>query len=232
MYSAQRVRHLLALPRHHLVEFGLIIALAIVAGGTVAINGGIFTPGSHEVAPKAITGPVANTLPDSAFPSQAQGFLHPLAALPEEPANAALTAQEARAEELQQQAMAMMDQGNYARAQDLSRQRDALLRGEQSASAASPALTEQEAQAQDLQQQAMMMLNEGDYARAQELSRQRDALLRGEQSASAASPALTAQQARAEALRQQGDAYMNTGDYQHAQQLYKQSDAVLRGEAK
>ena len=180
MYSAQRVRHLLALPRHHLVEFGLIIALALVAGGAAAVNGGIFTLGSHEVAPKAITGPMANTLPDSAFPPQAQGFLHPLAALPEEPANAPLTAQEARAEELQQQAMMMLNEGNYARAQELSRQRDALLRGEQSASAASPALTAQQARADVLRKQGDAYMNTGDYRHAQQLYKQSDAVLRGE----------------------------------------------------
>jgi hypothetical protein len=199
MFHTQRIRHFLALPRHHVVEVGIIIALALGAGGTLAITSGLFAPASQEAVPQAITGPVTNTLPDSAFPPQAQGFLHPGgAAVVEEPVNGALSQEqantqaiqqgaaaimaerEARAQDLQQQAMTMMNEGNYVRAQELTKQREALLRGEQSASVASPVLTEQQARAQALRKRGDDYLHTGDYQHAQQYYMQSDALLQGE----------------------------------------------------
>ena len=146
MYAAQRVRQFLARPQQHLLEVGLI-ALALVAGGTAAINAGRFAPASRDVAPQAVTVPVAKDLPDSAFPSQAQGFLHPPAYVPEAPANMALSQEqantkaiqeraaaiiaerEARAADLQQQALLMLKDGNWQRAQELTKESEAVRSG-------------------------------------------------------------------------------------------------------
>src|SRR5919199_2506703 len=218
MFHSQRIRHVFALPRQHVVEVGIIIALALGAGGTLAINGGLFAPASQEAAPRVITGPVVNNPAASSIDGGRQ------------PVTAPLTAQEARAQDLQQQAMTMMNEGNYGRAQELTQQREAVLHGEQSASVESPALTEQQARAQELQQQGTLMLADGNWQQAQQYYKQSQAALQGDHPASGASPALTEQQARAQALRKQGDDYLRTGDYQHAQQYYMQSDALLQGE--
>ena len=168
MFHTQRIRHVLALPRQHVVEVGIIIALALGVGGTLAINGGLFTPASQEAAPQTITGPVVNNPAASSIDAGRQ------------PVTAPLTAQEARAQDLQQQAMTMMNEGNYVRAQELTRQREAVLHGEQSASGASPALTEQQARAEALRQQGNDYLRSGDYQHAQQYYMQSDALLQGE----------------------------------------------------
>ena len=229
MFHSQRIRHVFALPRQHVVEVGIIIALALGVGGTLAINGGLFTPASQEAAPQTITGPVVNNPAASSIDAGRQSWaaVHPAdAAAPVgQPVTAPLTAQEARAQDLQQQAMTMMNEGNYVRAQELTQQREAVLHGEQSASVASPALTEQQARAQELQQQGTLMLAEGNWQQAQQYYKQSQAALQSE-------PVLTEQQVRAQALRKQGDDYLRTGDYQHAQQYYMQSDALLQGETR
>src|SRR5919199_4682042 len=157
MFHSQRIRHVFALPRQHVVEVGIIVALALGVGGTLAINGGLFTPASQEAAPQTITGPVVNNPAASSIDAGRQSWaaVHPAdAAAPVgQPVTAPLTAQEARAESLQQQAMTMMNEGNYVRAQELTQQREAVLHGEQSASVASPALTEQQARAAALRRQ-------------------------------------------------------------------------------
>jgi hypothetical protein len=146
MYAAHRVRQLLARPQQHLLEVGLI-ALALVVGGTAALNAGRFAPASRDVAPQAVTVPGTKPLPDSAFPPQAQGFLHPPVYVPEAPASMALSQEqantnaiqeraaaiiaerEARAEELQQQARLMLKDGNWQRAQELTKESEAVRSG-------------------------------------------------------------------------------------------------------
>ena len=171
-----------------------------------------------------VAGNAAGTQAKVVIPFQAQGFVGSHPGL-YEPANAAPTEREARADALQQQAMTMLNEGNVQRAQELSKQREAVLRGDDTTSVSSPALTEQQARAQELRRMGDDQLRTGNWQRAQQYYQQSQAALQGD-------PVLTEQRARAESLQKQGDDYLRMGDYQHAQQLYTQRDAALRGEAK